>query len=186
MVRSYFERNNPPLFSVHSVALSDLAGYLRRTLFSDWRRTPQETEVSEFASLPSFRRNLLAMTRILKQDGVQLVLLTEPFFYRDDLTPEEKKLLWMNKRMCVVDEGHYVSAASMAKGMRLFNQVIREVAQSEGVLLLDMEAAIPKSDVYFRDDCHYTDKGHWLVADTVYDFLLAHSNVLAVGEAAIE
>ncbi|MFH0878530.1 MAG: GDSL-type esterase/lipase family protein [Lentisphaerota bacterium] len=170
MVRAYFERATPPLFSIHLVTLDRLSDYLGRTLYSDFR-TMREVEVDDFPSIEPFRRNLVSMARILKQDGVKLVLVTEPYLYRDDLTAAERKKLWMNKKMCARGRA-YASAASMARGMSRFNQVIKEVASENSVPLLDMEASIPKTLEYFRDDCHYTEKGHRLVADTAFDFLV--------------
>ncbi len=48
-----------------------------------------------------------------------------------------------------------------------FNEVIREVAKQEEVLMIDLAQAIPKDSAYLYDSYHYTAKGAALAASTI-------------------
>lgn len=48
-----------------------------------------------------------------------------------------------------------------------FNDVIREVAKQEAVLMIDLANAIPKDPTYLYDSYHYTAKGALLAASTI-------------------
>lgn len=53
--------------------------------------------------------------------------------------------------------------------MKAFNQSALNVAQIEGVVVIDAEPAVPKELGYFRDDVHYTKQGASLLAETAAD-----------------
>nr|MBP7830944.1 SGNH/GDSL hydrolase family protein [Kiritimatiellia bacterium] len=169
MVQTYFQR--PPVVRVHLQCFRRLSELFGPRLFSDFRRL-KETDRADLASRDSFRRNLAMLVRVLKQDGVRVVLATEPSLYRHDLTAEEEKKLWMNKQFCVVGPRTYLGAGAMADGMAEFNAIIKEVAREEGAPLVDLDAVLPRTLEYFRDDCHYNEKGHALVAKALGDFIL--------------
>ena len=133
--------------------------------------------MKEFPSLPVFERNLGLIVENTRRDGVQLILATQPSLYRTDLTTEEESLITFNKRLCLRDH-IYPDIASMRDGMDLFNRTTIRVAAKFGVPLLDLDAAVPRNEKFFVDDCHYTEAGNLRVARLVYRFL-THNELLA-------
>ena len=128
---------------------------------------------NEFKSINSFDRNLRSLAAVTKQDGVKLILATQPFFYNAEMSEEESRKLWMNKAFCRTAEG-FADIASMARGLAMFNERTKAVAREYSIPLLDLETAVPKKVKYFSDDVHYTVAGNRLVADTIVDFVLAN------------
>ena len=53
----------------------------------------------------------------------------------------------------------------------LYNEILREVAQSEGAVFVDANAAVPKTPEYHWDYRHLTDRGAALVAEITYQAL---------------
>ena len=49
----------------------------------------------------------------------------------------------------------------------LFSQAIRDVAAEEGVKVIDLEAAVPKTKEYLFDPVHYTEKGSLMAAEII-------------------
>lgn len=56
-------------------------------------------------------------------------------------------------------------AKKYAEGVRMENQMLRELAEEFETVFVDLEAMVPKQDEYFFDCVHYTPKGMKLVAD---------------------
>jgi phospholipase/lecithinase/hemolysin len=90
------------------------------------------------------------------------------------MSEEESGKLWMNKAFCRTADG-FADAASMARGLAMFNERTRAVAHEYSISLLDLEAAIPKKMKYFSDDVHYTVAGNRLAAERIAEFLLTNS-----------
>ena len=53
----------------------------------------------------------------------------------------------------------YMTVDALIDGFERYNQVIREVAQEQGVLLIDGEFEVPGDDTHFNDSVHLTDAG---------------------------
>ena len=49
------------------------------------------------------------------------------------------------------------------------NLATQEVAQTQNVYFVDLEAALPKSTQYMYDDVHHTEEGAMRVAETLLD-----------------
>lgn len=126
------------------------------------RELPFTADLDPTRALPTFRRYLRLLAAVCREADVPLLLMTMPTLYKDDLSPEEAASLWMG----CLDHGRLnVDHATMQRGMQAFNDAIREVAQAEGTLLLDLAPAVPRDLEHFYDDCHYTAKGSRAVAD---------------------
>ena len=76
----------------------------------------------------------------------------------DDLTPQDTQRLrgfpWFS----------FLTIRGVMSGLQQQNRIIREVAQSEDVIVVDNEKMIPKTWEYFVDSCHFTEKGRSLLA----------------------
>lgn len=140
----------------------------RVRLQAERRGIPFTPDLDPTRALPSFRRYLKMTAAVCREAGVLLLLLTMPTIYRPELTDEELASLWMG----YLDHGRInADHRTMLQGMKAFNDAIREVAQEEGTLFLDLDAAVPKDLEHFYDDCHYTARGSRVVADRLMDFL---------------
>lgn len=171
-----FEHAAPahPLIAFDSLVAARIAAVFRSNFATDLRgkQTGTPVEVFDFPSLMAFRRNMEAIAAIIPEDGVQLVLATQPFFYRRDLSPAERELIEFPTMFCAMEGNRYPSIDSMVRGMNAFNAVTVEVAREHGLPLIDLESRIPKTTDAFLDDVHYTAEGNALVAGTIADFLV--------------
>ena len=108
---------------------------------------------------------------MLADDGVDLILATQPYLYRDDLTGKELERVQLAPAF-FHDERGRASVSSVRAAMEAANTVTARVAARRGVPLVDLEAVVPKSLDYFLDDVHYTEQGNRLVADAFAEELL--------------
>ncbi len=131
----------------------------------------REREVASFPSLDSYRDYFARLVTNLRRDGITVVVASQPFLYRDGLTPAERDLLYFGP-VFAEERGEYPSVASMMNGMRQFNDASRQIADAAHVDYLDFDAAVPKTSEYFTDDVHLTVKGYEVQAQLVYEWLL--------------
>jgi lysophospholipase L1-like esterase len=141
------------------------------------RQALRPVPVSEFVSLPSFRANIEALVRAIRSDGHTLVLASQPFLYSESLTADDRAKLLFGPVFCA--EGRtFPDDASMAAGLRRFNEAAREIASANGVPFLDFEAAVPKDGRHFSDDVHMTAAANEILAKLAFDWLVT-SDVFA-------
>ncbi|MBK8255267.1 MAG: SGNH/GDSL hydrolase family protein [Polyangiaceae bacterium] len=124
-------------------------------------------------ALSTYRKNLETTVDLAAASKVQIVLLTQPTFWRDDLTEAEQKLLWMGGVGNFQKEpGHaYYSAGALAKAMAAFNETLLAVCKDKGLVCVDLAAEIPKTTEYFYDDCHFGQRGAEKIAAVVASHL---------------
>jgi len=159
-----------------NVRLLDLADRLKDRLKTD-RDTrmraraegvPYTEGVDPTAGLDYFTRYLRMLALLCRDADVPLVLCAQPSIYREDLDQEELDSLWMG----LINRGELnLDPATLAQGMRAYNQRIREVSEAWGVRFVDLDAAVPKDLVHFYDDCHYTTQGSAKVAEALIEAL---------------
>lgn len=130
-----------------------------------------DVEITEWRSLPSFRRNLRDFVLIARAKGMEVMLATQPSLYRDDLTPAERQLLGFP--LSHYFDGQRASLHSMVEGMRRFNDSTREIAGESGIAFVDLEKRMPKTTAYLYDDVHYTAAGNSLVGNAFADAIIA-------------
>lgn len=128
-------------------------------------------EADTFPGIASFRRNLGTLIDLARLDGTRVVLMTQPNLFHENMTPAEEKALYM-VRMEAVGPDRQWSAATAARGFLKYRDALIGVAESKGVPVLDLEASVPKTLEYFKDDVHYRDPAFDLVADAVAGFLM--------------
>jgi hypothetical protein len=112
-----------------------------------------EVEVKNFPSLASFERNMRELVRLAAADGAAVIVGSQAYLYRDDLTDAERSTLWF--ALAQQSDGHCPSLASMRKGLDAFNAASRALAKNAGVVFADLEPLIPKTGKFFTDDVHY-------------------------------
>jgi hypothetical protein len=105
---------------------------------------------------PAYAARLRAIIRLLREGQTVPVLVTQPTVSgigRDPTT---------GKDLARVNEGLYWYQA-----LEIYNDTMRDVAESEHVHLIDLAHMMPKDTKYYWDIIHYTDAGSKEVAHLV-------------------
>jgi lysophospholipase L1-like esterase len=186
-VPQYWEENVPwfkrlavyQLARVVKISIEQAHSNLNQDPFGEiyvtWRK--HRAEASEVIdSLPDlrgpldeYRGYLEEMAVIAKEQGVRLVLLTQPTLWRADLTAAEGAALWLGGTGEFQEEpGHaYFSARVLQAAMDAYNQTLLDVCATGQVECYDLAARIPKNLDNFYDDVHFTERGSRLVAESL-------------------
>ena len=166
---------------------SGLLKRLGRTLFPNLiaRLRPPSTEpVDPFASLRGqvleideqrlrrdFTTSLEMFLSICRVNDIAPVLMTQP----NRLVDEPDDLVREHAGKLERDFG--VSYARYQALWELFNQTIRDAAQTHGVALVDLAAELPRDAAHMYDICHYNNRGSQRVASVIARELVAQSVV---------
>ncbi len=128
-----------------------------------YHRPRKEIITDEFPGLVSFRRYLHTLIDIAMADGTDVVLMTQPYLIKKELSSKEKtRLKMLNVETCgPTTKWSHLTALH---GMQKYNQATIDIANERGVHLIDLEKAIPKTLEYFYDEVHYTKKAFDAVA----------------------
>jgi lysophospholipase L1-like esterase len=130
-----------------------------------------------YRSREPFRRNLERMVHYVRSDGAEVMLVTQPYLYRNSMPLEEKNLLFRNSEFIQGTDSFRTDIASIESltlAMNVFNATTRDVAEAKGVLLVDAASSIPKDLRYFVDEVHYTPLGARRVAELIADSIVTH------------
>lgn len=109
--------------------------------------------------------------RTLRADGRKVVLATQGSLYRPGLTPDEERSLEFGREMCTKDN-RYPDDASIKRALDAMNANTRAIAKEQGVPLADLDAVVPKTAEYLRDDVHHTAKGARLAGQAIAEAIL--------------
>ena len=126
--------------------------------------------------LSAYVANVKRIVAIADARGAEVLLLTQPTLWRDDLQPDERSLLWGGGPpfFALSDGADYYSASALAEGMALYNEALLRLCADDRARCLDVAAAIPRTTDFFFDDAHFTEKGSAAMATLIADHLLAH------------
>lgn len=122
-------------------------------------------------ALEEYQANVERMIE-LAQGRVQIVFLTQPAMWRDDLPPDLDALLWTGETSPRREPPVYYSARALAEGLRRYNETLLRVCSTHGLPCLDLEPRVRKDDSAFYDDLHFNRHGAEVVASTVGEFLV--------------
>lgn len=144
-----------------------------------WRENRQKaahilTELPDLApALSTFQKNLTTIAELAAKHQSRLILLTQPTLWRDDLTEDEKKLLWMGGvGDYMAGPGHdYYSPGALAEAMRRFNEVTLSLCRDRQITCIDLASSLPKTTEIFYDDCHFGHTGSEKIAQIVASVL---------------
>ena len=84
----------------------------------------------------------------------------DPTMLRDD--ERQHMFLFVNR----------LSPLGWLRTIQAWNDILRQIAAEEGVLLIDMDRAMSGNRTYFRDFTHFTPKGHRFFSEQVGQVLL--------------
>ena len=116
--------------------------------------------VSRLASLPVFERNIRSMAAIAAAHRVKILFVTQLTAY-GRVEPARLALA----RSLAHSWEPTPDVASLAAGMRRFNDVLRLVPTSTTVRVHDLVSEVTVTDELLYDDCHLTRRGNQAVAE---------------------
>ena len=180
MMREYLKEHTGP----RVLTLERVRTYFARDWFADFRDIPKddstsnlsEVSVNNWPSLPAFERNMKNLALLVKSLEMELVMASQPYLYRRDLNKMELEKILFPATFCRIGRSK-ADISSMIKGMEAFNDVSRRIADSHGVLFVDLERFVPKSLKYFQDDVHYTEEGNRIIGQNFAEQIIANGYV---------
>jgi len=105
-------------------------------------------------------RKIISVCRIRNQD---LLMLTQPTLYQNNLSKELDALLWEHVG------GSAYTTEILEEIMLAYNQTLIEVCKEEGVPYIDIASILPKDKSVFYDDCHFNISGCEMVSEIVFE-----------------
>jgi lysophospholipase L1-like esterase len=159
------EGRSAPLPSALVRALETSAALrrLRRRILRSRRKTNKHTALNA-AGAEAFETNLRELVGELRGRRVRVLLCTFPSLYAP--TFEEIRAIYPDakgKHSAQIRDHLRNSIHTypvFARGLARYNQIIRQVAKSEGVGLADLERTLEDDPAYYVDFVHHTDAGH--------------------------
>jgi len=145
--------------------------------FAKWLHCRQTAPKENLVDLPNLddgpANYRLHLNKLVDRSEVYyapMIFLTQPTLWNANMTPENEALLqaggvgprrdWCTKKI-------YYSPAALARGMKMFNDVLRDVCRRRKIYCIDLAARVPKERRYFFDAMHYSEAGARLVSDVV-------------------
>ena len=127
---------------------------------------------SQFDDMPleyrqAFCKDLETAVDLSRKAGAEPVLITHANRFKDRIEPSERFMLvsWHKFYPMLREDAFLRMEASM-------NDVMRQVARDQSVLLIDAAQAMPSGPAYFADFVHFTDKGSAEFSQIVGDKLM--------------
>ncbi|HTR81236.1 MAG TPA: SGNH/GDSL hydrolase family protein [Bacteroidota bacterium] len=156
----------------------------RRTLFryvldvvrGFWYATPRKVlTIDNFPGLSVYERNVETIIQLATHDTTKVILMTEPYLIKKEMTQEELSAIGMIKVEAINDTMVW-SSETIRSGMEQYNNALAGLARKNNLLLIDLEKQVPKSLQYFTDEVHYRDTTFSLIAPFVAEKLYRYVN----------
>ena len=100
------------------------------------------------------------------------LFLTQPTIYSPNMNEDEQDSIWLGWVGPYESPVGYISINDLAKGMNLFNQALLDSCRETTMECFDLASKIPKTNTFFYDDMHFTEKGTNLVAESLATYFL--------------
>jgi lysophospholipase L1-like esterase len=104
-------------------------------------------------SLPFFAQRLEKLIRMARAHGMEPVLITQPTLYGPGVDPVT------GVNLASIKVQNNFNGLMMFDFIELYNGVTRQVAQKNGVTLIDLARELPRNSAYYYDYLHYTEPG---------------------------
>ncbi|MEM6964329.1 MAG: GDSL-type esterase/lipase family protein [Bacteroidota bacterium] len=132
---------------------------------------PTDFNLEKFKSIQDFQKYMGGVIELVQNDGAEIILVSQPYFYKASMTPAEDQVLWMDRGMCLID-GKYPNSQSMAMAMDAYNAKVAELSSIYQTKFVHGEPALPKDLDHFVDDVHYTTEGARKLAGVIAQEIL--------------
>jgi lysophospholipase L1-like esterase len=132
--------------------------------FLPGRKRREDLLATHRAHLPAYAERLEELVRLSREAGMEPVFLTQPALYGeavDDVTGVDLAVV-------EVDRERLLNGRAAWELLELYNDVTRVVGGQQGVLVVDVARALPKSSRLFYDFVHFTNEGAAAVARVTY------------------
>ncbi len=123
-------------------------------------------DISAFKSLNDFSKYMGTLVELLKNDEAEVILVSQPYLYKSEMSEAEEKELWMDRGMCILD-GKFPNGETMALAMDAYNMKTAAVSAKYKTTFVHGEPALPKDLEHFVDDVHYTSLGAKKLAEAI-------------------
>jgi lysophospholipase L1-like esterase len=141
---------------------------LRLLHFSDWLLSrllgPPAQLDSPRVPPEHFRSNLQEICGLFRDPLVPVVLVTAPTSHYALGVPAQ-----------LIERGYAPDERTVVERHRAYAQIVREVAEEEGAILLDLERSYQDradlAELFLEDGVHFTERGYELVAEIVSDLV---------------
>jgi lysophospholipase L1-like esterase len=144
-----------------------LVSFLLDLIGGLWNYSPREMVVTtNFPGLASYERNVRTILDFAKLDGTKVVLMSEPFLFKESMNADEQRAMTLLNYEAIGPTKQWSPVTTVA-GMNAYNGKLSEIATSTGVSFVDLEKAIPKTLEYFYDEVHFRAGTFDLVASSV-------------------
>lgn len=117
--------------------------------------------------LVKYERKLQELVQHCRDRSWRLVLCTCPRSFGDATAPSDQYTLAAS----ALASSPGLSLKGLNDAYMRYNEVIRAVARTEGILLVDLDKRIPKRSDFFTDAIHLNDLGHRMVAEAIAEAL---------------
>lgn len=129
-----------------------------------------------YVSLPMFEKNLRKLVRYIRHNGSDVILVTQPSLYKEDMTEEELRTLYFGRTVANTRinflQREFPSHKSFYQAMKLFNETTKRVAREEGAICADAADSVGKNLRNFHDDIHYTREGAKSLAKVIAETII--------------
>ena len=119
-------------------------------------------------ALCSYERRLNNLVTLCRDNDIIPVLITQPALFGnvvDDVTGRDLATIKLGNFHAHM--GGHLSGSLKWEILELFNDVTRKIGRQEGLLVIDLARAMPKSSRYYYDTIHVTNSGAEVAADIV-------------------
>ena len=138
-------------------------------------------DVTHFRAIGPFRKHLRRIVWYAQGDDAEVLLVTQPSAMRASKKDGVVRPTFASV-FCKSDPGFmrrvWPSVKSMRWAMAAFNDVTRDVAKSQGTLLLDAASTMDNVERYFYDEVHHTGLGGETLGRLVAQLILEKGLVL--------
>lgn len=163
------DQQRQPTLADSLLLIRNSSSFFSRHFFRQLREERNEMEIVDvvsFSSLDAYQLRMRNLCEIALTHGVKVILVTQGFLYKDEMSAQEKAALRF-ARESANDGRRMASMRSLKRGMELFNEATRNLAREYKLPLVDIEKTLPKNLEYFVDDVHFTPKAARLIASAV-------------------
>jgi lysophospholipase L1-like esterase len=114
-----------------------------------------------------YEKDLGSFIHFLKENNVVPVLSTYPRLITSSNKDTYKNISLATRSSCIeLSENGFIDVSIK------FDDVARRIAREQNVALLDIDNSIPKTQEYFADNYHYTNRGAEIIAKNIYGILI--------------